>query len=237
MAADITPFIKDAQKLEAQTGIPASITLAQIILESSGKNPGGLSGLAYNAKNLFGVKGRGDAGTYLTATSEFRNGKMQTEQWGFKKYSSYYQSMYDHAVVLSKPRYQKHLQNAKTVNDFAYGIKAGGYATDPQYAPKLLKIIGSYNLAQYDSGKYKYNPISGGSVGSGAAASGDGGAAVPTNDNNMVQTIFFNVSRVGILLILFILMVIFFLRAFPVMDSVTDIIPQTKVLKGVKKLK
>lgn len=226
MAADISRFVADAQKLEQQTGIPASITLGQIILESSGKNPGGLSGLAYYAKNLFGVKGKGDAGTYITSTSEVYNGRTQTIQAGFKKYSSYYESMVDHARVLSLPRYQKYLVNAKTVNDFAHGIKAGGYATDPIYAQKLLNVIGTHNLAQYDSGKYKYTPISG----VGATSNAVDGAS---GTNNIAESLFFNISRVGMLLILVILMIIFFLRAFPVVDSAVDMMPAGKVLKRV----
>ncbi|MGE7114944.1 glycoside hydrolase family 73 protein [Lysinibacillus sp. NPDC047702] len=225
MAADISKFVKDAQRLEQQTGIPASITLGQIILESSGKNPGGLSGLAYHAKNLFGVKGKGDAGTFMATTSEVYNGRTQTIQAGFKKYSSYYESLVDHARVLSLPRYQKYLVNAKTVNDFAHGIKAGGYATDPIYAQKLLNVIGTHNLAQYDSGKYKYTPITG------SGSTSNDVAAESSGDNNIAESLFFNVSRVGMLLILTILMIIFFLRAFPVVDSVVDMVPATKVLK------
>ncbi|MFE7236591.1 hypothetical protein ACFVAF_39820, partial [Streptomyces sp. NPDC057596] len=82
----------------------------------------------------------------------------------------------------------------------------------------------THNLAQYDSGKYKYTPIAGsGSTSNDVAAS---------PDNNIAESLFFNVSRIGMLLILTILMIIFFLRAFPVVDSLVDMVPATKVLKS-----
>lgn len=241
MAADISPFIKDAQRLQQETGIPASITLGQIILESSGKNAGGLSGLAYYAKNLFGVKGSGNAGSHLVPTTEYVNGKPVVVQAAFRKYNTFYDSMLDHARVLSLPRYQTHLSGAKTVNDYAHGIKAGGYATDPQYAQKLLKIIGNYNLNQYDGGNMKYTPVSGSS--GGTSNKGTTTTTTPTTDNKqgMVESIFFNVNRVVIILGLFILLVIFFLKAFPAVEdtasNVATVAPPVRIAKIAKAAK
>lgn len=229
MAADITPFIKDAQRLQDQTGIPASITLGQIILESSGSYKNGLSSLAANAKNLFGVKGTGNGGTVIMPTNEVSNGRVITTQAGFRKYNSYYDSMLDHAKVLSAPRYQTHLKNAKSINEYAKGIKAGGYATDPNYSNKLLNIIGSYDLHKYDTGNMQYTPIAGGT--SNSTTSKD------DSKSNMIESIFTQVVRVIALLTVFILMIIFFMRAFPaVEDTATSVMPQTKALKAVKKL-
>ncbi|MED2672029.1 glucosaminidase domain-containing protein, partial [Bacillus thuringiensis] len=124
MALDVRPFINDAQRIQKETGIPASIILGQMVFESSGKNPGGMSGLAYNAKNLFGIKGVGPAGTHTVWSQEYDAGGGRVS--GFRKYNSYYESMADHARLLQTPRYASQLKNAKTFEDFARGIKAGG---------------------------------------------------------------------------------------------------------------
>ena len=235
MAADIKPFIADAQRLETETGIPASITLGQIILESSGRFAGGLSGLAAQAKNLFGVKGTGNAGSVLLPTSEVYNGKVTTVQAQFKKYNSYYDSLVDHARVLSLPRYQTHLASATTVNEFAHGIKAGGYATDPQYAEKLLGVIQSNNLTQYDSGKVGYTPMD---TGSSSTGSTETGSVQTDNKNSFVENIYFHTIKIVALLLLFILMVVFFLKAFPAVEDVaSNVVPPGKVLKVAKSLK
>jgi len=242
MSADITPFIKDAQRLQQETGIPASITLGQIILESSGKNAGGLSGLATYAKNLFGVKGTGNAGSIMMPTTEVYNGKATVVQAGFRKYNTFYDSMLDHAKVLSLPRYQTHLANAKTVNEYANGIKAGGYATDPQYAQKLLNVIGTHNLNQYDGGNFTYTPVNNGGASSNGSTTPSTQNTQPTKDNKtMVESIFYNVYRSGLLLILVIVMIIFFLKAFPAVEDVaTSAVPvgkAVKVAKGLKSIK
>jgi flagellum-specific peptidoglycan hydrolase FlgJ len=151
---NIDQFTQDAIKLQQQTGIPASITLGQIILESSGSYPGGLSGLAYNGKNLFGIKGSGSAGSISMPTSEFVNGHYIRVNASFAKYNSYYDSMVAHAKLLSNERYAKYLRNAKTINAYAQGIKDGGYATDPNYVSKLLNIINKNNLHKYDTSNF-----------------------------------------------------------------------------------
>jgi flagellum-specific peptidoglycan hydrolase FlgJ len=145
----IAPFVADAQRLQQEKGIPASITLGQIILESSG-NYNGLSGLAFNAKNLFGVKGTGTAGSIYLDTTEYVNGQKTIIKAQFASYSTYYDSMVDHADLLLAPRYQKHLKNVTSIVDYANGIQKGGYATDPNYANKLLKIIYQYDLWKLD---------------------------------------------------------------------------------------
>jgi flagellum-specific peptidoglycan hydrolase FlgJ len=145
----IAPFVPDAQKLQQDKGVPASITLGQIILESSGNN-NGLSGLAFEAKNLFGIKGTGTAGSVLWDTTEYVNGQPIITNAQFAKYNTYYDSMLDHANLLLKPRYQKYLQNVTSIVDYANGIQEGGYATDPNYANKLIKIIYQYELWKLD---------------------------------------------------------------------------------------
>lgn len=145
----IAPFVPDAQKLQQETGIPACITLGQILLESSGRY-NGLSGLAVNAKNLFGIKGTGTAGSVYMNTSEYVNGRSIVTKAQFASYKTYYDGMEAHARLLLTPRYQKYLQNVTNIVDYANGIQAAGYATDPDYANKLLEIIYQYNLWNLD---------------------------------------------------------------------------------------
>lgn len=146
----IAPFVTDTQKLQQEKGVPASITLGQIILESLG-NYNGLSGLAFEAKNLFGIKGTGTAGSINMDTTEYVNGQSIVTNAQFAKYNTYYDSMLDHADLLLSSRYQKYLKNAKSVIEYAHGIQDAGYATDPNYANKLLKIIYQYDLWKLDA--------------------------------------------------------------------------------------
>jgi flagellar protein FlgJ len=212
MAADISPFIQDAQKLQNETGIPASITLGQIILESSGKYAGGLSGLAAQAKNLFGIKGSGTAGSISMPTSEYVNGDYRTQLANFRAYNSFYDSMVDHAKVLSASRYTQYLSKATSVNDYASGIAKGGYATDPTYASKLLGIISKNNLHQYDTGNLSFKPLSN---------------STPSSSSNSTNQstgsgLYFSIVRVIFVLGAFVLMVLFFLKAFPATEDALD---------------
>ncbi|AGT13379.1 endolysin [Bacillus phage Wip1] len=207
MAADITPFIADAQRIQKQTGIPASIILGQIIFESSGKFPGGLSGLAYNNKNLFGIKGKGTAGTANMWSKEYDAGGNRVS--GFRSYNSWTESLNDHARLLQTDRYAKYLKNATSVEDYANGIIKGGYATDPAYAKQLLGIIKSNGLTKYDDGKYTFTggDVSGGSAGGG----GSGGSFFAPLFNAIIRALLFVLCVVAALLL--------FANAFPSVEQ------------------
>lgn len=154
MAVQLTnEMIQAAQLNQEKYGVPASITLGQIILESSGSYSGGVSKLAYAAKNLFGMKGAGPAGTYLINTvEESPTGKQYVTTAGFRKYNSYAESIADHGKLLTTDRYTAKTQNATTVQEYAQAIQAAGYATDSKYSEKLMSVIKSNNLTQYDTG-------------------------------------------------------------------------------------
>lgn len=207
MAADIRPFVADAQRIQKQTGIPASIILGQIIFESSGKYPGGLSGLAYNNKNLFGIKGKGTAGSANMFSKEYDAGGNRVS--GFRAYNSFTESLNDHARLLQTDRYAKHLKNAKSVEDFARGIIAGGYATDPNYANQLIGIIKSNGLTKFDDGTYTFT---GGTVSGGSAGGGAGGGSFMTPlFSGIVRGLLFILCVVGALLL--------FANAFPAVEQ------------------
>ena len=128
-----------------KTGVPASVTLAQAALETGW---GGSS--IGDAKNLFGIKGTGPAGTIKVPTKEFVNGRMITIQDNFRKYNSWQESIEDHGKLLQNSRYGYALKYNKDPNRYAKEIHKAGYATDPNYASKLISIMKSNNFYQYD---------------------------------------------------------------------------------------
>lgn len=136
-----------AVKKMQEYGIPASITLAQGLLESGSGN----SDLAVNANNHFGIKCHKEwtGMTYI----------MDDDEKGecFRKYSSAEESFNDHSLFLtSRPRYSSLF--TLEIDDYkgwAYGLKAAGYATNPRYAEMLIKIIEENELFLYDSGVQK----------------------------------------------------------------------------------
>ncbi len=127
----------------ATYGIPASIILAQGILES-GSGKGSLSLLA---NNHFGIKCK----TEWTGPSVFFDD--DAEQECFRKYENGEQSYSDHAVFLKNRPYYTALFDLQQddYTSWAYGLKKAGYATDPKYPNKLIAIIERYNLNQYDA--------------------------------------------------------------------------------------
>lgn len=123
--------------------IPASITLAQGILESRA----GTSTLATKANNHFGIK----CGGSWTGPYVLRDDDQPNEQ--FRKYNSARESYEDHSRFLQSRRYQGLFQLSPTdYKGWARGLKAAGYATSPTYAESLITIIENYQLYQYDRG-------------------------------------------------------------------------------------
>ncbi|MBQ4388111.1 MAG: glucosaminidase domain-containing protein [Prevotella sp.] len=124
--------------------IPASITLAQGVLESGA----GRSELALKANNHFGIKCNGWTGRKSYHDDDERNEC-------FRAYNSVYESYRDHSVFLTtSQRYSRLFQLKLTdYKGWAKGLKACGYATSPVYASKLIEIIEVYKLYQYDTAK------------------------------------------------------------------------------------
>ena len=126
-------------------GIPASITLAQGLLESAA----GQSTLATKANNHFGIKvGSTWTGPYMLRDDDARNEK-------FRVYGSPAESYEDHSVFLTKQRYASLFQLSPTdYEGWARGLKKCGYATNPRYADHLIEIIEAYGLQKYDTDEY-----------------------------------------------------------------------------------
>lgn len=129
-------------------GIPASITLAQGIIESNSGN----SDLAINANNFFGIKAYSNPDNLPIY---YANDDLLHEP--FRKYASPSDSFKDHSIfLLSNPRYLSAIAAGNYV-DFAIQLRKDGYATSPTYASSLVNVINKYNLSQYDNiGNNKY---------------------------------------------------------------------------------
>ena len=124
------------------TGIPASITLSQAILESGA----GTGPLSIQANNHFGIKCHKEwTGPSIRHTDD-------AENECFRKYDDPIQSFKDHSFFLtSRPRYSKLFQFKKDdYKSWAYGLKSAAYATDPKYPSKLIGLIERYDLSKYD---------------------------------------------------------------------------------------
>lgn len=136
------------------TGIPASVTLAQAALESGW----GKSAKA-EFKNLFGIKGKGNAGSAIVNTHEIYNGVRTQKKAAFAQYISYLDSITAHSDYLlnakrakgvSGLRYGEALMHAFEPNLFAYLLREGGYATSTAYGKKLVNIMKSHDLYKWD---------------------------------------------------------------------------------------
>lgn len=127
-----------------RTGIPASIKMAQAMLESGM----GQSSLASQANNHFGIKcgNRWTGGTHYRKDDDYKNGELIKSC--FRKYESAHTSFIAHSdFLVTQPRYGN-LFNLDILDykAWAKGLRTAGYATDPAYPQKLIGMIEKYNL-------------------------------------------------------------------------------------------
>ncbi|MSQ03790.1 MAG: hypothetical protein EXR71_18205 [Myxococcales bacterium] len=124
-------------------GVPASVTVAQAILESGwGKSAPGF--------NLFGMKGQGPAGTSKRRVVEYQGGKLAHRHHSFRLYHSYAESLADHSRVLATAeRYAAARLVAEDPDAYARALQ-GRYATDPRYSHKLADLAERYGLRRFD---------------------------------------------------------------------------------------
>jgi len=125
-----------------RTGIPASITLAQGIIESDY----GRSRLAREANNHFGIK------CHKTWTGPTIKHNDNADNECFRKYGKAEESYYDHSDFLKSGSRYSFLFNfsATDYKSWAYGLKKAGYATNPDYANMLIRTIENNNLSSFD---------------------------------------------------------------------------------------
>jgi len=152
---NVRDYIKEYKALAIDEmhryNIPASITLAQGILESGS----GSSKLAREANNHFGIK----CHVNWTGGKSYHDDDLKQEC--FRKYNSVFDSFRDHSLFLSgRKRYSFLFDLRKTdYKSWAKGLQKAGYATNKTYAKSLINLIKEYDLSQYDKKRIKKQDV------------------------------------------------------------------------------
>ena len=149
-SAWLASMVAPAQYSQSQYGVPASVTLAQCILESGW----GTTALATKANNFFGIKAEhlSDPSTYEEfPTHEYVNGVKVLVEADFEKYPDVASSFVDHARLLATaPRYAPAMAVKDQPLAFASQLQACGYSTSPTYGFTLAGLMTGDKLLQYD---------------------------------------------------------------------------------------
>lgn len=155
-AVDQPAFIErvgaGAKPSQAQYGVPPSVTIAQAILESAW----GQSKIALEAKNYFGIKCRdGKPGPIAIGCVSFPtwecDGGCHDTVAIFRTYASIDDSFRDHARFLREsPRYAAAFNHTGDADQFIREVHKAGYATDPAYSDKIIKLMNTYNLYRFN---------------------------------------------------------------------------------------
>lgn len=145
----VTKMRSAVEAAAAETGIPAKLIMSQAALESGWGKREILHQDGSTSHNLFGIKAsknwKGKVAHIMT--TEFVDGKMVKIKQPFRAYESYVDSLTDYASLISKnPRYESVLK-VDSAEQAAREVQAAGYATDPNYASKLIAI-----MSYFDSG-------------------------------------------------------------------------------------
>lgn len=135
--------VEPATYFDWSMNVPASITVAQAILESNW-------GRSAPAHNLFGLKGAGPAGSTQRRVPEYRGGKRRVKVALFRAYNDVEESLLDHAEILATGRrYARARAASEDSGAYARALQ-GVYASDPGYARKLGGLIASHGLERFD---------------------------------------------------------------------------------------
>jgi hypothetical protein len=154
-AAFIASAIGPARASMRTYTIPASVTIAQAILESGA----GTSGLTRIDHNYFGMKCFGSPGTIAIgcrsyATHECNSHGCFPTTASFRAYRGAVDSYADHGRALfTLPRYQSALRFVHDPDNYARALQAAGYATSPTYPANLIALMRRYDLYRYDASR------------------------------------------------------------------------------------
>lgn len=146
----IRTYYKTAIRQQRKHNIPASIILAQGVLESGA----GQSYLALAGNNHFGIKCKDWKGPCICKDDDLK-------QEAFRKYVRVEESFEDHSRFLTERNHYRSLFKLKPTDykAWAHGLKKCGYATDPHYAVKLIGLIEKYGLYYFDTAKEADPPV------------------------------------------------------------------------------
>jgi len=142
--AFVQGLLPHARAASAGSGIPAQFMLGQAALETGWGKAEIRGADGQNSHNLFGIKAGGGwrGRTVDIVTTEYVNGKPQKQVDIFRAYDSYADAFRDYANLLrTQPRYQNVIAQGQDAAGFARGLQQAGYATDPNYAQKLISVI------------------------------------------------------------------------------------------------
>lgn len=136
-------LMSPAREAARKSGIPHQLIIAQAALESGWGNREILTSEGKSSHNLFGIKATPDwkGATTEIATTEYIHGAVRKVKAAFRVYKNYAEALTDYATFLTRnPRYHK-VVNSQSVEKAAHALQDGGYATDPNYAKKLINIV------------------------------------------------------------------------------------------------
>lgn len=151
LPSDMTRAVTAARAARARYGVPVSVTLGQAMLESGVDLD---SGLARRDRNYFGIKCGGSGSPYAAGctrldTIECLPRCVRTAA-GFRKYGSPEASFLDYGRLLSGSRYRAAHVHRRDPAAFVRAVAAAGYATDPAYAAKVIRVIDQQGLRRWD---------------------------------------------------------------------------------------
>lgn len=139
--AFVERLLPQAQQIAKRLGVSARVVIAQAALETGwGKS-------AIGDHNLFGIKATGNAPAITATTTEYVDGRPQRVQDRFTRYASDHDAAAGYAQLLgANPRYRAVLGSGDDAKRFATALQRAGYATDPNYAKKLVAVADSSHL-------------------------------------------------------------------------------------------
>ena len=140
----VSALIEPAKSVQEKIGVPFQVVIAQAALETGWgqkiiKDPNGAS-----SNNLFNIKAdsRWDGASIKKESLEFEQGSMVKKSSPFRSYESLTESVNDYVSFLTdNDRYKEALQNSGDVEHFVHSLQKAGYATDPQYATKIMATL------------------------------------------------------------------------------------------------
>ena len=139
------------------SGILASLTMAQAKIESNNGN----SGLTQKANNLFGIKGSYKGQSITMKTCEYVNGVKEYKNQPFRKYPSWQESVNDHSDLFNRAARYKNLRNCQDYVQACTNVRKDGYCTAPeeQYINSLITYIKKHRLWMLDYEVLKDYPV------------------------------------------------------------------------------
>jgi flagellar protein FlgJ len=140
----VSALIEPAKRIEDKIGVPFQVVIAQAALETGWGQKIIKDQQGSSSNNLFNIKAdsRWDGEHIQKDTLEFEQGAMVKKSAPFRAYESLNESFNDYANFLTgNDRYQDALQNSGNVEHFLQGLQQAGYATDPQYANKIMATL------------------------------------------------------------------------------------------------